>query len=363
MRQSNQGNAYLLYCEPQPGHLSGHIVFILTQPGFIINNKNLHTLKNEDILYYFSMYPNPKPSQIKCLVKSFNVTTAVEPIMAPSYESDVLMRGNSRHRFNIKERTDLTTDEYYKQAESLQEPVRQQRFLIGQYTHALKLPDDFNQQAAIKVLDDIRTSRQWTAYAPGTKYVPCARDKKAKLAHNCSSALVDALRAGGMQTLPTFAITPANNKQRTAFWLVYSVLVMMRFSQLFSKELNAEKLLFIPMLYALIRFAMAASHSRDFYHMMRQMHPTPNKLPSALNYGLRTGLLLMNTSVSLLNPGAAEHFFNFPLQVYQAVSKQPDVEVIDIIKPDLSEATATLPETGTKLAQDITSNKGLHRRM
>ncbi len=329
MRDRQQRAAYLLYSAPVIGARSGHVAFIVTKPEFSLTADNFASFANCDVEYYCSMYPNPRPSLVKKLVKSMS-SKSLEMITINSYRTDVLMRGLCRDRFNKRIKNDKTTVEHIEEVEALDEEAKDQFFRLGQFSSAIKLPASFDIDEAIASLGGIHQNKQWTAFAPAVNFV--AQKPEEAAAHNCTSALVQAFKAGGIDVTQKYALTDANALQRVMFWCVYSTVALFCADDMLSNEMNLDKLLIIPLMYAVFRWAMAMNNAKAYYHDMRQMHATPDQLPIKLKASLHAGLFTINSLGCLHTPNAASTLFQFPVHLYQRLIAQEGTEVI-VAKP------------------------------
>lgn len=240
---------YFLYSDPAEGSRTGHAAIAVLRDGKIAR--------------YFSMYHAILPDKLRHLSVTARFTRSIESHFVDSYEDDVVMRGQSKVRFEKQEKENISVPDILKNLRQLDSDTRAHYFNLGQFHHALKLPNElFNPFLLVESLDqisDIRNSIAWAMCSPFTRFFFDAK------AYNCCSAIVQALMVSGKDELN------AGAQLVLVIARVFFVACAAAYSFRLTENQDNAFLNYLPMLYSLLLALLSIYHAYHYVQDLKAM--------------------------------------------------------------------------------------------
>ncbi len=337
---------YLLYAKPAPGAMSGHCALVILNPDFSLTAQNLSELTSEHIDFYYSMYPDVDPSDLRKTPYLQQLRHGLQGYTVFSYNDDVLMRGLSRLRFSKREPEDFSARVLIESGlPDINTMQGQWYFQKGQYDYFVRLPADLDVSKIKESLTDIARHSKWGMFAPLPQLIssvaasqvfqmllrrgrPEGAVKQPRI-HNCCSAIRDSLVAGGAKfhepslllMLPTAAL-----------YLLCGVYLAFLHSQsdnnLFERDAkNITRL--VPMVYLFYRFGLALRNGHDYFQDLNQMN---RKIGFPIQQLVYAVCLCVNAVGAIKTPKALASVFDFPGALFRDVKTHKDALVTEVEK-------------------------------
>ncbi|MDF1796786.1 MAG: hypothetical protein P1U63_09640 [Coxiellaceae bacterium] len=367
LQSSDYGSVYYCYGKPRPGGRTGHGALLVLKKGVDLTRDSVRKLTEDDVAYYFSMYPNTTPDVIAKATMVTLLSTLYPAVTVDSFTDDVQMRRRSEVRLQqaIKDRAEkkrlealakngdadaaeqaekihpaFEVDNVENLIKSLSDETHedlQQYFEQGMFNGFVKLPSNLNVQAVVDSLETTKKNAPWTMFAPIPDLIPKRLPVNVpnRGGQNCCSAITLALKAGGLDLKPSYHLRTFSTTLEIGLWASFFTLLLSKPDEVFSKQVDASKLLLLPLALAGVRFVTAMKNARGFYQDVCSMTKDPS------NVGLKTKLILgsaissFNSMACLLNPNAWSTIIVSPITTWTEMKKLNGAQVIEVPK-DLS---------------------------
>ena len=216
MRPYQSNKSYLLYAHPIKGARTGHCAFLVAKENFELSIDNLHLLDDDNVAYYFSMYPDVTPDELR--QKPYHVLAALglPPYTVSSYSQDLIMRGQSRTRCANEEREEINISNLIRTLPERHSEKGEEYFQVGQYDTLVELPPHLNLEKTVACLVEIQQKATWGMFSP----LPQHLTRNPNI-HNCCSSVRHALRVGGLEIQSPISIARVPEKISLTLWIVY----------------------------------------------------------------------------------------------------------------------------------------------
>ena len=299
-----RNDIYFLYSDPVEGMRTGHAALALVRGG--------------EIVCYFSMYHTRLPDEVRKMSLWQRFTCAIPAYFVTSYEKDVVQRGQSITRFQNNEKENITVPDILKTLEQLDEKTKREYFKLGQFHHAIRLPDDLFDFYRVRLeLDYLRwpqSSTAWTLCAPFTTIFFNYK------AHNCCSAITHALQRSTNERKPESPPV----LMKVLYFAYFAILYALRDSMI---ERSLLTLLYLPALYPLFHLLQTMNNARIYVQDLAKMAKQGG--PDIVTF---TMVYLFCTIVNILGSPFSDNrcleLFSFPGALARSLKSIPGVQEI-----------------------------------
>lgn len=345
-----QETAYLLHKAPEDGKSrTGHAAFVILKPGFKITSTNIGTLDDSQISYFFSMYHSLKPSEARNKGKLSLALHGLPAATVSSYETDLIMRGQTIYRYSQGDKENIGVNELVKALLERKPEKWQEYAALGQYDSFVALPEKLDIAKTIASLEKIKKTADWGMFAPAPSY---ALHKQP--VENCCSAIAKSLKAGGIDIDPSHGLIKLPTTISISLWAAYFTTIALSVESTTIQEEKTNLFMLLPMIYAAHKLANSLSNGQQYFHDLREMEHKPKKntaeiekregpkaqqspsLPAYVVYTINSLCLITNVAFFLATQNAMQKTFLFPSSLFTAVKKVKGAEVENVNRPSLT---------------------------